>query len=263
MTATTAEIHHTAPSAGFGGVVRAEWTKLRSVRSSYWTLLISVGLTIGIGLAFLPTMIDLNEGAARADPAAEGWWYEGLHVGILAVMILGVLMASAEYGTGSIRATLAAVPSRSRVLAAKAVTIAAVTLVAGSVQAVAAFVSAQPILADHGLDVPLTDPVAWRGVVMATLAMVGAGMFGLGFGLLIRHTAGAIGAVVAVVFVVGLLGALLPAGIAKFLPANALYAMFTPGGGATLAAGPGAAVFGAYLAVLLAAAASRFHRDTT
>jgi ABC-2 type transport system permease protein len=222
--------------------------------------LISVGLTVGIGLAWLPTMVDLEQEAAGTDPAAEGWWYEGLHVGILAVMVLGVLMASTEYGTGTIRATLTAVPARPRVLAAKAVTIAAVTLVAGAVQAVATFLSARPILASYGYPVPLGDPVAWRGVGLATLAMSFAGLFGLGFGLLIRHSAGAIGAVVAVVFVVGLLGTVLSADLARYLPANSLYAMFTPSGGATLAAGPGAAVFTGYLVALLVPATILFHR---
>lgn len=250
--------------AGLGHLLLAEWTKFRTVRSSYWTLLIATGLTIGIGVAFLPTMIDLNDGAAGTEPAAEGWWYEGLHVGGIAVMILGVLTASAEYSSGTIRATLAATPSRTRVLAAKTITVAAIALVAGAVQAVAAFLAARPILADHGFEVSLTDPVAWRGVGMATLAMALAGLFGVGFGLLIRHTAGAIGAVVAVVvFVAGLLGALLRADIAKFLPGNALYAMFTPGGESTLASGPGTAVFTGYLAVLLAAAAILFHRRDT
>lgn len=259
----TAAVDSGARQAGFPGVVRSEWTKFRTVRSSYWTLLIAAALTVGLGLLWLPVMVDLNEDATAADPAAEGWWYEGLHVGILAVMILGALMASAEHGTGTIRASLTAVPARWRLLAGKAVTIAAVTLVTGAVQAAAAFLAARPILAGHGLSVPLTDPVAWRGVGLASLAMLAAGLFGLGFGLLIRHTAGAIGAVVTVIFVVGLLGSLLPAswGAAKFLPANALYAMFTPGdGGATLPAGPGAAVFSGYLVVLLAAAAVSFHR---
>lgn len=253
------------PTAGFRGLVAAEWTKFRTVRSSYWTLVIAAGLTIGIGLAWQPIMVDLNEGATAANPAAEGWWYEGLHVGILAMMILGALTATAEYSTGTIRATLAAVPSRWRVFAAKAVTIAAITLITGVVQAIAVFLLAQPILASHGLDVPPTDPAAWRGVVWATLAMAAAGLFGLGFGLLIRHTAGAIGAIVAVIFVVGLLGSLLPDSLSidKFLPANALYAMFTPGGEDFLTAAPGAAVFSAYVAVLVGAAAASLHRRDT
>lgn len=246
---------------GFGGVVRAEWTKFRSIRSSYWTLLSAAGLTIAVGLAFLTIIPDLNEGATSADPAREGWWYEGLHVGILAVMILGVLMASTEYATGTVRAMLAAVPSRLRVAAAKAVMIAAVTAVTGAIQAVAVFVAAQPILAEHGLDVPLTDPDAWRGVAMATLAMVLAGLFGLGVGLLVRHTAGAIGTVVGTMFVLGLLGAVLPASweVGKFLPGDTLYAMFTPDD-SRLAPGAAAAVFFAYTAVLLAAAVTLFHR---
>lgn len=268
MTATAtiaADARRAAPRVGLRGVVLAEWTKFRTVRSSFWTLLISVALTVGIGAAFLPVVVDSYDGPA--DQAAhwatrEGWWFEGLHVGILVVMILGVLVASAEYGTGTIRATLAAVPSRMRVLSAKVLAFAAVTVVAGAVQAFAAFLAARPILADRGIDVSLADPDALRGVAMATLAIVGAGLFGLGTGLLVRHTAGAIGAVVAVIWVVTALALLLPESwveVQRALPANAMYGMFTPSAN-TFAVGPATGVFFGYVLALLAAAAILLHR---
>jgi ABC-2 type transport system permease protein len=267
---TAADTGRAAPRARFGPVVLAEFTKFRTVRSSFWTLLISAALTVGIGAAFLPIVIDSYTPAHPGEQAAavairEGWWFEGLHVGILAVMILGVLVATTEYGTGTIRATLAAVPSRLRVLTAKVVAFTAVALVAGAVQAYAAFLAARPILADRGIDVPLTDPDALRGVTMATLAIVGAGLFGLGAGLLIRHTAGAIGAVVAVMWVVTGLALLLPdswADVRRALPANALYGMFTPSAN-TFAVAPATAVFFGYLLALVAVAAVLLHRRDT
>lgn len=264
-TATIAATGRAAPRVGFAPVVLAEWTKFRTVRSSFWTLLISAALTVGIGAAFLPVVVDSYDGPT--DQAAhwatdEGWWFEGLHVGILAVMILGVLVATTEYGTGTIRATLAAVPSRLQVLTAKVAAFTAVTLLAGAAQAYTAFLAARPILADRGIDVPLTDPDALRGVSMATLAIVGAGLFGLGAGLLIRHTAGAIGAVVAVMWVVTGLALLLPdswADVRRALPANALYGMFTPSSN-TFAVGTATAVFFGYLLALLAIAAVLLQR---
>src|SRR5215211_4846737 len=126
-------------------------------------------------------------------------------------MVLGVLVATGEYGTGTIRATFAAVPSRTRVLFAKAISFSLVTLVSGAVQSSAAFLAARPILANRSIEVELLTPAAWRGVAMATLAVVGAGLFGLAAGLLLRHSAGAIGAVIGVMWVVSGLAMLLPA----------------------------------------------------
>jgi len=249
----------------FGRAVLAEWTKFRTVRSSFWTIVISAALTIGIAAAYMPQRVDLYDGPAELaarTAAYEGWWFEGLHVGILAVAILGVIVASSEYGTGTIRVTLAAVPSRWRVLAAKVVSFGAVTFVVGAVQAIAVFLITRPIMADRSIDVPLTDPDALRGVLMAALAIMGAGLFGLGAGLLIRHTAGAIGAVVGVLWVVTGLALLLPdswTDVEKALPAAAMYAMFTPVGD-SLGVWPAAAVFFGYVTVLLTIAGLLFAR---
>ena len=268
MISVPIDMTSTTPWADFGRAVLAEWTKFRTVRSSFWTLLISAALTVGIGAAFLPIVIDSYGGPADLTAywaVSEGWWFEGLHVGILAVMILGVLVASSEYATGTMRATLAAIPSRTRVLVAKAVSFGTAALVVGAVQAFGAFAAARPILADRSIDVALTDPDALRGVGMATLAVAGAGLFGLGAGLLIRHTAGAIGAVVVVMFVVPILALLFPDswdGVAKALPSSAMYGMFTPNS-ATFAAGPATAMFFGYVAALLVVAGMLFARRDT
>jgi ABC-2 type transport system permease protein len=252
---------------GLRRTILSEWTKFRSIRSSFWTLLISTALTIGIGASFLPFVIDgftpAHPGQSAASVAiGEGWWFEGLHVGIVAVMILGVLVATTEYSTGTIRATFAAVPSRTRVLVAKATSFSLVTLAAGAVQSSAAFLAARPILASHSIEVALFDPAAWRGVATATLATVGAGLFGLAAGLLLRHTAAAIGAVIGVMWVVSGLAALLPAswsGVVDVLPASVLYAMFTPYT-STLTTWPAAAVFFSYVTGMLIVAGILLNR---
>jgi ABC-2 type transport system permease protein len=270
----TVPIRRQAPRrpAGFWRVTLAEWTKFRSVRSSVWTLLIATVLTVGLGVLFLGTVLDDYErmtAAERAshDLAATGAWYHGLPVGQVVIAILGVLVASSEYGTGTIRTTLAAVPSRIRVLAAKTVSVAVVALVAGAVQATAMFLVALPILADRSVDMSLTDPTALRGVALATLATMGMGLLGLGFGLLIRHSPGAIGAVVGVLLVISLFAPLLPAsveGFGKYLPPHAAWAMFGIAGAdeeaVTLAPGPATAVFFGYVAALLVVAGMLFRR---
>lgn len=250
---------------GVGRAMLAEWTKFRTVRSSLWTLLVSAGLTVGIGTAFLPIVIDSYDGPAELTAywaVREGWWFEGLHVGIVAVMILGVLVASSEYSTGTISSTLAAVPSRTPVLVAKALTFSLTALVVGAVQTVGALAAALPILADRSIDVALTDPDALRGAAMATLAVAGASLFGLGTGLLVRHTAGAIGAVVGVMFVAPIIAVLLPDSwdtVVKVLPSSAMYGMFTPNA-ATFEAGPSTAVFFGYVVALLVTAGIVFAR---
>jgi hypothetical protein len=251
----------------FAWAVHAEWIKFRTVRSSFWTLLASAALTIGVGPAFLPFIIDNYghhpRGAAAEAAAADGWWFHGLEIGILAVMILGVLVATSEYATGTIRATLTAIPSRTRVLAVKVASFAAVALAAGAAQALGAFLIARPILAGHGINVPLTDATAWRGLVMATLAVAGAGLLGLAAGLAIRHTAGAIATVVAGVMVaVTALAQLLPASwdtLRNALPSTAMNTMITPSD-STLGQGPATAVFFGYVALLLLVAGTLLAR---
>lgn len=254
-----------APGGDFRRAVRAEWTKFRTVRSSLWTLLTATALTVGVGAAVLPLRSqDYHGPAAQAagTAAREGWWLEGMNLGVIAVIILGVLVATAEYATGTIGPTLAAVPSRSRVLAAKATCLFAVALATGLVQALAAFLIGRPILAGRGIDVSLTAPDALRGLAMAALATAGAALLGLAAGLLVRHTAGAIGAVVAVWFVVSALAALLPdtwASVVQALPADANAGMFTPHHG-LLTPGPATAVFTAYVAAATAVAGALFIR---
>lgn len=255
-----------APVRSLARVVWAEWIKFRTVRSSFWTLVVAAVVTVGAGAALLPSGIDeaAGPGVAAARAVEEGWWFFGLHLSILAVSILGVLVASAEYRTGTMRATLAAVPSRPRVLAAKVVSFTGVTLVAGVLQAAAAFLVAVPILADRSINVPLTDPAAWRGVAVATLAVVGAGLFGLGAGLVVRGAAGAIGAVVLILWIIPELTLFVPDSwghVVKVLPANAMYAMFTPVEQMQLLSRSAAGVvFFGYVAVLLGVAGVLFAR---
>lgn len=252
---------------GVGRVVLAEWTKFRSLRSSLWTLLGALVVIVSFVVVFATESRDDYDDmtpAERAgfDPAADREWNHAMPLGMVAVAMLGVLVASSEYSTGTIRATLAAIPSRTRVLLAKTVSVAAITLIAGLVLAFTSFIVAQPVWATRSLNVPLTDAAALRGVALAALATMGYGLLGLGFGLLIRHTAAAIGAVVAVLLVVPLLTAPVADSwgeILKVLPAEASWAMLWRSD-AALAQGAATAVLFGYIAILLAAAGTLFAR---
>ena len=259
MTTTTVDrpVSSVKGSYRLHSVIRMEWRKLRSVRSTWWTLAVfaagMVGLAILVGLK-TPAHPDPSY-----DPTEDG--FAGLAIGQLALGILGVLALSTEFTSGSIRATFAAVPRRGWVLAAKAAVITAVTLVAGEVFAFASFAAGQAAaraaLPHAGLHAALGQPGVLRAVLMAGAYPALIALIGLGLAALIRHTAGAISAIVGVVFVLPLI--LLPLGehsaVMKFLPEiiaeNSLTAVKPIAD--SLSAGAGLAILCLYAAVALAA----------
>ncbi|MGH9249113.1 MAG: ABC transporter permease subunit [Acidimicrobiales bacterium] len=269
MTTTIATASASA-RGDLGRALLAEWTKFRTLRSTYWTLIVSVVVTVTLGASLLGGILEEYDAMtmaekARFDPASEGLWYHGLHLGQVTLAVLGVLVATGEYGTGTIRATLAAIPSRIRVLAAKMLGFGALTVAIGAILAFVMFAVAQPMLAGRGLDVPLTDPTALRGVGLAALATAGVALLGLGAGLLIRHTAGAISTVLIVMLGIPVVALFFPQGwstVTRLLPADAGWAMFTPTDEA-LSLGSATAVFFGHVFGLLAAGAVAFARRDT
>jgi hypothetical protein len=199
-----------------GLVVRMEWRKLGTVRSTWWSLVVFAAGMVGIAIltgAGGPTRPDPS-----FDPTRTG--FAGLALGQLTIGILGVLVLSSEFSSGSIRSSFAAVPRRGQVLAAKAAVLAAATLTAGETLAFAAF-AAFPVAAPHGVPhASLGQPGVLRAVLLAGAYPCLIGVIGLGLAAVIRHTAGAIAAVVGAVFVLPLV--LLPLGehnaMMKFLP---------------------------------------------
>jgi ABC-2 type transport system permease protein len=184
-------------------VLISEWTKLRSVRSTYWALVVAAVVSVaGSALAALPA----GQGAPLPDPVAFSFigWAE---YPVLAVGILGVLTFTSEFATGQIRTTFTAVPRRLAVLAAKTAVVAALALVFGELLAVASFSLTQAILSRHGQGVALTHPGVPGAVLAAGFVLVVVAVTGVGLGAAIRHTAGAI-ALLPVVFYLPL--ALLP-----------------------------------------------------
>ncbi|WP_416981034.1 ABC transporter permease [Streptomyces sp. T028] len=245
----------------FPRIVHMEWIKLRSLRSTLYTLAVTVVLVIGVGL-ILSSVVGTGSGPDRedfGDPTSIT--LSGVPLAALAIAVLGVLMSAGEYATGTIRATLAAVPARLPVLWGKAVVFAAVSFVLMSAAALGAFLAGQPVLSANGMDTAaLSDPGVLRALVGAAVYLTGAGLIGLAVGALLRNSAGAITLVVGALFLVPGLVELLPGtwndAIGPYLPSNAANAFMTvQTESGALSPGPGLAVFVCYIAALLAGAA--------
>jgi ABC-2 type transport system permease protein len=218
---TSATLTHGAPGHyRFGHAARMEWIKLRSVRSTWWLLTVAVLAMVGVGIA-----VAVGYRSHKPVATAAQLVNNGLAGSVLAQMLLGalgVLMVSNEYSSGMIRATLAAIPHRGLVLAAKVVVFGLLAFTAGELGSLAAFAASQAALA--GSPVPraaLSDPAILR-TVLCTGAYLGLiGLLGVGLGTAVRHTGGAIGALFGVMFVPMFLAAVLgPFGITvlKFVP---------------------------------------------
>jgi ABC-2 type transport system permease protein len=221
-----------AGRAGFGHLLVSEWTKLRSVRSTVWTMvafvIVTVGLTVLISLAINgawngPQASDRNA-TVIADPVGAILGLS-LALGQLTICVLGVMVITTEYSTGVIRASLLAVPRRLPMLAAKAVVFAVLVAVLAEIIVIASFFLGAAILHSH-ISVSLGDPGVTRSVLGAGLYLIVLGLFALGVGGIIRHTAGGVSAVIGIVLVLPIIGALLPSGtvydhINAYLPTNA------------------------------------------
>ncbi len=196
---------------GLAQASRMEWIKLRSLRSTWWTLAVTLAGTVGIGLA-----VGLSSRNASADLVNNA--LAGVVPGLLVAGALGVLTMTGEYSSGTIRSTLATIPRRPLVLAAKAVVFGAVTLAVGEAAAFVAFFAATATLG-HGLVAPaLGDPGVLRAVVLSGAAFCLIGLLGLGLGAIIRHSAAAVGVLVAGVYVAAQAIGILTRGAAAYMP---------------------------------------------
>jgi len=225
----------TAPAAGvsldlsgssgrvtFAGALRSELTKIRSVRSTYWTLLAMFVVVVGFGaLACF--------GASRGphgpdfDPARQS--LAGLYIGQLIIGVLGVLVISSEYSTGMIRTTLTTNPHRGMMIAAKGVVFSVVALVVSLVTSFVAFFLGQAIMSSDHISTTLGSPGVLRAVIGGALFLTACGILAFGLGLLLRHSAAGISATVGLLFVLTILVSFLPQSwqnhVDKWIPALA------------------------------------------
>ncbi len=218
--------------ARFGGLLSSEWTKIRSVRSTFWTLILFVLITVGLS-TLLTWLTETSwtsgrnaaarDATVRADPVSLILG-AGIGLGQLTICVLGVLLISTEYSTGVIRASLLAVPRRLPMLAAKAVVFAALILVLSEIVVFASFFIGSSLLHSKVI-VSLSDPGVARAVVGSGLYLAVLGLLALAIGTLLRHTAGSIATVIGVVLVLPILAGLLPgswgAHINAYLPEQA------------------------------------------
>jgi ABC-type transport system involved in multi-copper enzyme maturation permease subunit len=178
-------------------VLGSEWTKVRSVRSTYWILLIAAVTAIG-GSTIIAAASTGRAGHSPFEPL-EPVFIAWVEYPVLAVGILGVLAFTAEYSTGQIRTTFAAVPQRRAVLAAKAGAVGLLTLCFSELLAFISFFLSQAIVSNHG-GLSLAHPGVAGAVLAAGFTLFAIAMVGVGLGAIIRHTAGAIAALPAVIY---------------------------------------------------------------
>jgi ABC-2 type transport system permease protein len=196
---------------GLAQAARMEWIKLRSLRSTWWTLVVTIAGTVGIGAA-----VGLNTRDGSGDLVNNA--LAGVVPGLLLTGALGVLTMTSEYSSGTVRATLAVIPRRPVVLAAKAAVFGAVTLIVGEVASFIAFFAEAATLR-HGIAAPtLGEPGVLRAVVLSGAAFCLIGLLGLGLGAIIRHSAAAVGVLVAGVYVVAQVIGFIAHGAAAYMP---------------------------------------------
>jgi ABC-type transport system involved in multi-copper enzyme maturation permease subunit len=242
----------TIPAGHYGtaDLVRSEWTKLRTVRSTLWTLGMTVfvglaasGIATGVTRAHWATMSAGNKAAFDPIEVSLMGAYLG---GTLLLGILGILVMSSEYATGTIRATLATAPRRPMVLAAKVLVLGVVTLVVAEFTALASFLLGEEFLTAPARRDTLSSPGALRAVTSIGLYLCVVALLALGIAVLVRHTAGAISVYVGLILVLPIMAGALPGSlqhqVLRLLPVEI---------GETLINNPGPGAFAPWTGLLI------------
>jgi ABC-2 type transport system permease protein len=209
-------------------VLRSEFTKFRTVRSTYATLAAAFLAAAALGpvqCALYASKYPNVTAHEKAKFSALGLSLNGIQLAQLAIGVLGVLLITSEYTTGLIRATFAAVPQRRTVMAAKAIVFTAATLIVSEIACFIAFFAGQAFLTHKHLETHISDPGVLRAVIGGGLYLAVLGLLALGLGTVIRYSAGAIATLLGILFVLpGIAGALPQAWqntINQYLPSNA------------------------------------------
>ena len=223
-----------AGRAGLGGTLRSEFTKIRSVRSTWWTLLVLFAISVGIGAAISAGVASNWSHTSASDRAtfdATQVSIAGLFfLGQLVIVVLGAIVLTAEYSTGMIRTSLTAMPRRGTVFAAKGVVFGVVALVVGLVTSFLSFFVGQLILSTQHVNTTLGHPNVLRIVIGGGLFLAVCGLLSFGIGAMLRHTAGVIASGIGLMFVLWILSQFLPGppsgwfgqeDIDKWIPFNA------------------------------------------
>jgi len=253
-------------------VARSEWTKLRSLRSTLWSMFAGVLLTILLPVLFA-ALTSSHWGSMspheRADRHPLDIALAGVNVSQLAIAVLGVLVITGEYSTGMIRASFTAVPKRLPVLWAKTAVFAVVAFLLMLPPVLIAFFASQAILSRHHiLQISFSHSGVARSVIGGAVYLMLVGIFALGIGAIVRNTAGAIATFAGIFFVIPPLMNILPTSwnnaISPYLPSEAGRQIFSLTHGAhSLAPWPGGALFVGYCVLVVAIAAVLLVRRDT
>ena len=259
----------TAAGVTFPRVLLSEWTKFRSVRSTAWSLGAGILLTMAFPIIFA-AVTSSHWGTMSPDERASRHPLDialaGVNVAQLAIAVLGVLVITAEYSTGSIRSTFTAVPRRLPVLWAKLLDYAAVSLAAIVPAVLISFFATQAILHNiPELQVSFTAPGIARCVIGGAVYVMLVGTFALALGAIVRNTAGGIALFSGIFFVLPPLMFTLPQSwndaISQYLPSEAGRQIFSLDHAEhTLRPLTGGLVFAGYCAAAIAIAAYLLRR---
>ncbi|MGH9093007.1 MAG: ABC transporter permease subunit [Acidimicrobiales bacterium] len=208
----------TGPGYGFRQVARAELLKLVTLRSTFWTLLVTVAGSVVVTVLTTAGVGHHPRAWYRGfDPTNES--LAGLLVAVLAIGVLGALAVTGEYASGTIRSSLAATPRRPLLLAGKVAVVGAAALAVGEVLTLACFGVGQAVLAGQGAPTAgLGQPGVLRAVLLSGAFLALLGLLALGLGVVLRHTAGALAAYVGVTFLLPLVLQRIPDHPERFTP---------------------------------------------
>ncbi|MBF4579148.1 ABC transporter permease subunit [Frigoribacterium sp. VKM Ac-2530] len=243
---------HTAGSGvSFAHVLRSEWIKLRSLRSTAWCFAVIVVLLIGFALLF-GAFASGFEGAPATDEQQQSLAVSVATIGVpfaqLVAAVLGALVITGEYGTGMVRSTFAAVPRRTPALVAKVLLIGVTTFVVSALALAVALLVSTPLLSSSGVDTDLADGRIWLSMLGGAATIGFIAMIAFGLGAIIRNGAGAIASAIGIVFVLPIIFSIGQALIAKpwiyslyeFIPPQAATRVYDyPVDGQSLTALPG------------------------
>jgi len=186
----------------FLGILRGEVVKLLSLRSTWWSLGATVLLMTGVSLAVAFSLDSMAADPTTAPELAALTGAEvvtgGFQLGMVTIAVLGALLLTGEYSTGMIRSTLAAVPTRTPVLAAKAIAVAVASAAVAALGIALSYLATWPLLAEHDMVPALDEAWTWQVFGGTVFFLIAAALFALGVGALLRSSAGSITVALAV-----------------------------------------------------------------
>ena len=215
----------------FREAMDCEFAKIRTVRSTFWTLLLTLVLSIGISLLIaVLTSVNWSTVSDSSKATLDMSQVElGVNFGILVIGVLGVMVVSTEYSTGMMRTSLTAFPRRGTLFAAKAAVLGLVVLVTGLIITIVSYEAASPFYTRHGVDLSLSQGANVRALLAVPVYLTLIALMAFGLGFLLRSTAGGISSLVGVLFVIPIITNFLPGTVGKdinkVVPSNAGGAM--------------------------------------